>query len=498
MAQHRSRVVVIGAGIGGLSAAIILAARGAHVTVVEKLNRPGGKMGEICAAGFRWDTGPSVITMRHVYERLFRSVGRDLNDYLELAPLHPVTRYFWPDGTAIDAWMDEAAMYEAIRGTFGPEDADGYRRFMRYARRLHEIVGGPFLYRHKPGWRDLLSLPLADVLKIDALRTMHRAISSYFKSPHLVQLFDRFATYNGSSPYRAPATLNVIAYVEMAQGAWYPKGGIFEFARAWERLANELGVEIRYGEPAQEICVQSGAACGVRLAGGAVLSADAVVCNVDYTWAQHTLLPARGHRRAGALEPSCSGFVMLLGVRGEFPRLAHHNIFFTADYPREFEDIFERRIAPSDPTLYLCITSKTDPDHAPKGCENWFILVNAPALSEAFDWSSQAERYAQHVRTLLAARLACAGITFSPSEAVLLEHRLTPMDLQATYGGHRGAIYGFSSNTRATAFMRPGNRDGRIRRLYYASGSVHPGGGVPLVTLSGMAAAAQAARDLGL
>lgn len=162
--------------------------------------------------------------MRHVYERLFRSVGRDLNDYLELAPLHPVTRYFWPDGTAIDAWMDEAAMYEAIRGTFGPEDADGYRRFMRYARRLHEIVGGPFLYRHKPGWRDLLSLPLADVLKIDALRTMHQAISSYFKSPHLVQLFDRFATYNGSSPYRAPATLNVIAYVEMAQGAWYPKG----------------------------------------------------------------------------------------------------------------------------------------------------------------------------------------------------------------------------------------------------------------------------------
>lgn len=498
MNHHRPRIVVVGAGIGGLSAAISLAARGARVTVAERLDRPGGKMGEVRAEGFRWDTGPSVITMRHVYEKLFSLAGRALDDYLELTPLHPITRYFWPDGVMIDALADEAAMYEVIRDTFGPEDANGYRRFMRYARRLHDIVGGPFLYRHKPSWRDLLSLPLADVLRIDALRTMHQAIASYFKSPHLVQLFDRFATYNGSSPYRAPATLNVIAYVEMAQGAWYPRGGVFEFARAWERLANELGVEIRYGEPVQEICVRSGVAEGVRLAGGAVLPADAVVCNVDYVWAQRTLLPAHGRKRAKVLEPSCSGFVMLLGIRGEFPHLAHHNIFFTQDYPREFEDIFDRRIAPSDPTLYLCITSKSDPDHAPAGCENWFILVNAPALSEAFDWSSQGEHYAQHIRALLAARLARAGIAFSPSDAVLLERRLTPLDLQATYGGHRGAIYGFSSNTRTTAFMRPGNRDGQIRRLYYASGSVHPGGGVPLVTLSGMAAAEQAARDLGL
>jgi len=496
--DRRLRVVVVGAGIGGLSAAISLAARGAQVTVVEKLDRPGGKMGEVRADGFRWDTGPSVLTMRHVYERLFNLAGRDLNEELDLVPLQPITRYFWPDGVMLDAVADEEAMCAAIQATFGPDDADGYRRFMRYARRLHEVVSGPFLYRHKPGWRDLLSLPLADVLKIDALRTMHQATSRYFRASHLVQLFDRFATYNGSSPYRAPATLNVIAHVEMAQGAWYPRGGIFQLARAWERLATGLGVEIRYGEPAQEICVQSGAARAVRLASGAVLPADAVVCNVDYTWAQHTLLPAHGRRRAEILEPSCSGFVLLLGVRGAFPQLAHHNVFFTQDYQREFDDIFERRVAPHDPTLYLCITSKTDPEHAPAGCENWFVLVNAPALSEAFDWQLEVERYALRIGNLLAARLSRAGVNVSLSGAIITKRRLTPMDLQTLYGGHRGAIYGFSSNTRTTAFMRPDNRDGQIRRLYYASGSAHPGGGVPLVTLSGMAAADCVVRDFGL
>jgi len=496
MIGNRRHVVVIGAGIGGLSAAIGLAARGFRVTLVEKLDRPGGKMGEVRADGFRWDTGPSVLTMRHVYERLFQAAGRDLSDYLDLLPLDPITRYFWRDGATIDAVADEEAMCENIRRAFGPRDMEGYRRFMRYAKRLHDVVGNPFLYRHKPGWRDLVSLPLTDVLKIDALRTMHQAVSAHFKDPHLVQLFDRFATYNGSSPYRAPATLNVIAHVEMAQGAWYPRGGIFRLARAWERLATELGVEIRYAEPAQEICVQGGAAAGVRLANGAVIHADAVVCNVDYTWAQQTLLPGHDGARANGLEPSCSGFVLMLGVRGVHPELAHHNIFFTGDYRREFDDIFDRRVAPRDPTLYLCITSKTDPEHAPAGHENWFVLVNAPFLSPNFDWSSEADRYAQHIRGLLIANLGRAIPLAEPQAMVQVERRFTPLDLQMTYGGHRGAIYGFSSNTRTTAFMRPGNRDRDIARLYYAGGSVHPGGGVPLVTLSGLAAAECLAQDL--
>lgn len=498
MSKH---ILVIGAGIGGLSAAIRLAARGHRVTVVEKLNRPGGKMGEVRADGFRWDTGPSVLTMRHVYERLFHEAGRNLDDYLDLVPLDPITRYFWRDGATIDAVADEEAMAENIRRAFGRREANGYRKFMRYARRLYEVVSGPFLYRHKPTARDLLRLPLADVLKIDALRTMHQAVRAHFTDPHLVQLFNRFATYNGSSPYRAPATLNVIAHVEMAQGAWYPRGGIYQVARAWARLAEELGVEIRYDSPAEEICVEGGRARGVRLIGGAYLPADAVICNVDYTHARATLLKASNGRRPDALhrpslEPSCSGFVLLLGIAGRHDALAHHNIFFTNDYPREFDDIFERKIAPTDPTLYVCITSKTDPDHAPPDCENWFVLVNAPYLSEAYDWSSAAERYARHIKGLLIANLGRLSPIANPQSLIAVERMLTPLDLQTIYGGHRGAIYGFSSNTRTAAFMRPGNRVRDVERLYFAGGSAHPGGGVPLVTLSGMATAACVEEDL--
>ena len=495
--------VVIGAGLGGMSAAIRLAGKGWRVTVVEKLGRPGGKMGEVRDAGFRWDTGPSVITMRHVYEQLFTDAGRDLSDYIDLVPLNPITRYFWRDGVTIDAVADEDAMCENIRVAFGPRDVDGYRKFMRYARRLHDVVSGPFLYRAKPSLRDLMKLPLADVLKIDALRTMHQAVKAHFKDPHLIQLFDRFATYNGSSPYRAPATLNVIAHVEMAQGAWYPRGGIYQLALAYERLAKELGVEFCYNTPATEIMVKDGVAKGVQLVGGEALEADAVVCNADFTFAQETLLaptpdpsPAYGGGEKRGLEPSCSGFVLMLGARGSHDRLAHHNIFFTQDYPREFDDIFKRKVAPKDPTIYLCITSKTDAGHAPAGHENWFVLVNAPYLSTAYDWGKEGAGYARHIRGLLVNHIDRVSSIVEPHTAIVVERAFTPQDLQSAYGGHRGAIYGFSSNNQMAAFMRPANRSSAIRRLYYASGSAHPGGGVPLVTLSGMAAAACAEEDI--
>lgn len=493
-------VVVVGAGMGGLSAAIRLASRGQRVTVVEKLGRPGGKMGEVRAEGYRWDTGPSVITMKHVFEQVFRDAGQDLRDYVDLVPINPITRYFWRDGATIDAVANEDAMCENIRRAFGPSDVDGYRRFMRYVEQLYQVVSGPFLYRAKPTVRDLLRLPLANVFKIDALRTMHQAVRAHFANPHLIQLFDRFATYNGSSPYLVPATLNVISYVEMAQGAWYPKGGVFQLATAFERLAMALGVDVRYNCEATRIEQASRRVTGVALADGTTLAADAVVCNVDYTFAQNTLLSAANDPSASdkaVLEPSCSGFVLLMGVAGQHDALAHHNIFFSDDYPREFDDIFKRKVAAADPTVYVCITSKTDAEHAPPDHENWFVLVNAPYLTDAYDWREHTSAYAQAVKTRLLDQVAAVEGTAAVAGNTHLIRTLTPADLQAHFGGHQGAIYGFSSNNRTAAFMRPGNRSGNVRGLYYASGSAHPGGGVPLVTLSGIAAANCMLDDFG-
>ena len=487
--MKQKHIVVIGAGMGGLTAAIRLAGRGHAVTLVEQLDRPGGKMGEWRAGGFRFDTGPSVVTMRAVIERVFHDAGRKLEDYLDLMPVHPITRYHWRDGVTLDALQDEEAMCAEI-ARLDPREVDGYRRFMRYVAELHRAVSRPFLYSRQPGWRDLLRLPLADVLRIDALRTMHQAIRAHFRDPHLIQLFSRFATYNGSSPYRAPATLNVIAHVEMAQGAWYPRGGVYQIALALERLARELGVALRYGSRVEKIEVTAGRVAAVLLADGSRLSADAVVANADVSDVYRCLLgegPAarRGQQRAARLEPSCSGFVLLLGATRQTPRLAHHNIFFTDDYPAEFAAIFDRRIPPPDPTIYLCITSKTDPDHAPAGCENWFALVNAPYLSPGYDWERDGERYAARLKDVMRGW----GLDPAPGGAPLVERALTPLHLQTMYGGNAGAIYGFSSNTRTAAFRRPNNRAREVAGLYFASGSAHPGGGVPLVMLSGMAAA---------
>jgi phytoene desaturase len=499
----KASAAVIGAGMGGLSAAIALAARGLRVTVFEQLDRPGGKLGELHTEGFRWDTGPSVITMRDVFESLFARAGRRLEDYVELTPLEPITRYFWRDGLTLDAVSDEAAMRRAI-AAFSAVDADGYSDFMRHTAALFRIVKEPFLYRRKPGLRDLAGLPMRDALKIDAFRSMHASVRTFFSDPRLVQLFDRFATYNGSSPYQAPATLNTIAHVEMAGGAYYPRGGVFALARAFERLAIELGVTICYGARVRKVLVSGGRARGVATDIGMV-DTDLVVCNADYAHARATLLRDKPHTddqamsrfrpsrvlRAG-LEPSCSGFVLFLGVRGAFDQLAHHNIFFGADYPREFDDIFKRKRPADDPTLYVCITSKTDSAHAPAGHENWFVLVNAPYLNPGVDWAREAGPYAERVLESLCAQ---SGLR---REQIVTREIMTPADIQTRYGGHFGAIYGYSSNSMWSAFMRPANRDGVIRRLYYASGSAHPGGGVPLVTLSGMAAADCALEDLAL
>lgn len=486
----RQPVVVIGGGIGGLSAAIRLAAANQPVLLLEKNAQVGGKMSRFQADGFTWDTGPSVITMRHVLEELFAAAHRRLDDYLTLRPVEPLTRYFYRDGTVLDASRDLPTMAEQI-ARLDERDVAGYLAFLSYAAQLHRITGPVFIYDQPPTWRSFLRVPFRDWFKVDGLRTMDQAARNFVRSPHLRQLLGRFATYVGASPYLAPATLNVIAHVELTGGVWYPQGGIYSIAAALERLARELGVEIRTGCAVAEILLdaksQSRRVAGVRLASGEVIEAKQVISNLDVTATYRQLLPKL--RARPPQEPSCSGFIMLLGVNQQHPQLAHHNIFFSRDYPAEFDAIFRQGVPPDDPTIYVAITSKSDPDHAPPGGENWFVLVNAPPLGPQFDWEQEKERYRDHVL----AKLAQQEVEVRPH--LVSQHIFTPLDLERMTGAWRGALYGASSNNRWAAFLRPRNRARDMVGLYFAGGTTHPGGGVPMVTLSGKVAAGLVLED---
>ncbi len=483
-------VLVIGAGVGGLSAAIRLAAAGHSVLVLERNAAVGGKLGEAAEDGFHWDTGPSVITMRAVLADLFAASGRRLEDYLDLQRVEPLTRYFYPGGPVLDVTRDLSVTLGQIT-RFEPHDVPGYRSFLAHAGRLARITGPVFTFGPSPGLKSLARVPLRDALYAapSALRSLDAEIRRHVRSPQLRQLFGRFATYLGSSPFRAPGVLAVIAHAELGQGVWYPRGGVRSIARALEKLAGELGVEIRTGVEAAQIACSHSRRGRPRVA--AVISeagdrfpAGAVIANIDVASVYERLLPRVGRvrRRLASLErqeASCSGFVLLLGVEGVHPGLAHHNVLFSGNYRREFDQIFRQGLPPDEPTVYLAITSKTDPQHAPAGCENWFALVNVPAADGRYDWQRRKDEYAERVLD----RLEECGL--GVRGRIRVRRAIGPPDLERMSGARRGSLYGMSFNHRLAPFARPGNRCPEVEGLYFVGGTTHPGGGVPLAMLSG-------------
>jgi phytoene desaturase len=484
-------IIIVGAGLGGLSAAIHLAARGRRVVVLEKNERVGGKLGLVAEHGYTFDTGPSLLTMPWVLRRLFAEAGARLEDQLDLVLVEPTCRYRWPDGTRFDACQALPLLMQEI-ARLEPRDTAGFLRFMTYAARIYQTVAGPFLLQPFDGLGDLISPALLrDAWKIDPLRTVDQAVRTFFRSPYLRQVFDRYATYTGSSPYRAPATLNLIAYVEFVEGGWYLRGGMYQLARALERLARRLGVEIRTCCPVEQITLRDGAASGVLLSDRERLDATAVIVNADPRYAYDALLPdqRRTAARLARLEPSCSGFILLLGLDRTYADLAHHNVFFSSAYEREFTAIFDKRVPAADPTIYVCATSLSDPSHAPPGHTNMFVLVNAPALGRV-NWVREASGY----RDLVVRKLERMGLE-QLGDHICYERIIAPDDIQAHYNAPGGAIYGLASNQLWTAFLRPPLRARGLRRLYFVGGGTHPGGGIPLVLLSGRAVAERVLAD---
>ncbi|MFW6212144.1 MAG: phytoene desaturase family protein [Spirochaetota bacterium] len=478
------RAIIVGAGLGGLSAAIRLAARGWQVSVFEQQDRPGGKAGTEVREGYRFDTGPSLLTMPNVLEQLFAEAGRNWRDYVEVTKLSIICNYFWQDGTRLHAYSDPDRLANEITDKLG-EPAEHVRRYLEYAGRISDVASEIFLWNSLHDRRTFLSKlfwkKLPKLGRIDSLRTMHQANASFFDDPRVVQLFDRYATYNGSSPYQTPATLNIIPYVEYVDGGYAVVGGIHAVPLALERLAKELGVQFYYQTRVDRIITEGKDVQGIEV-DGSPLFADAVVSNVDVSVSYPELLrneKAKQLKRYKRLEPSSSGLVFYWGVRHKFPELAVNNIFFSRDYEREFEEIFSEGRCPTDPTIYINVTSKITREDAPANGENWFILINAPYVRDQ-NWEEEVSR----TRAVVMRRLSEA-LDHDIERDLETEGVMSPPDIERKTMSYRGALYGISSNTRLAAFSRHPNRSPDYTGLYFCGGSAHPGGGMPLVMLSG-------------
>ncbi|QJC53956.1 phytoene desaturase [Paenibacillus albicereus] len=498
------RIAVVGGGLGGLSCAIHLAAQGCRVTLLEKEPELGGKLQRVEADGYRFDNGPSTLTMQPVFDAVFEAAGRRREDYVRFRPLDPIARNRFADGTVVDLTSDAERM-EAQIAAYSPEDARNYRAYMRESARLHALAEREFLSGLILDWKDRLRPSLlAGFARIRPLASMERTLRSYFRHPNTLAMFGRYATYVGSAPRQTPAVFNMMAHIEAGGGGgvFAAEGGSYAIVEAYARLARELGVDIRTGAEVRRIAVLHGRAAGVETDSGFV-RADAVVLNADPLQALRRLVPelhrpSMPDRRLDRPEPSVAGFVLLLGVRGELDGLLHHNVFFPDDYEAEFDDLFRRRELPADPAVYVCRSGAGGAAEAGpgNGRTSLFALVNAPAQRDGLDYEALRHSYAQRVLDRLEAHGLSGIAERTATEAGGLRRVLTPDDLARRTGAWRGAIYGMSSNRPSQAFFRFPSRDRDIRGLWYAGGSTHPGGGTPIVTIGGRLVAERLLEEL--
>jgi phytoene desaturase len=476
------KILVIGAGLGGLAAAIRLAKAGHVVEVWEKNAEPGGKVKELRIDDFSWGMGPSLLTMPHVLRELFASAGERMEDHLDLIRLDSACRYFWTDGTVID---EDASFWKQ------PEVA----KFLDYARGIYELSGEAYLNRPPSEFWRAFTLgnlgKLRHLGKVATTRTLAAEVERRITDPYLRQIFLRFATYNGSSPYRTPATFNIIPYVEAEFGAWYVRGGMAKIAEALAALAERNGVTFRFNTTATAWTGNEAIS-----EDGARAQTDFLACNADVLSAQTGFLaattPSASQRSLLRPNLSTSGFILFLGVRGRDPRLGHHNIFFSDDYPNEFAEIHDRKISPTEPTIYISVSSRTDPAHAPPDHDNYFVLVNAPARDPKQVWTP-AE--AQGYRDLVLARLERFGFD-DLAKRIFAERIFTPSDFAARDLAYHGSLYGWASHSIRTSLFRPPLRAPGTRNVFFAGGTTHPGGGIPLVLLSGKMVADLIQREI--
>ncbi len=472
---------IVGSGIGGIAAAIRLAVKGYAVTVFEANATFGGKMTQFTLNGFRFDAGPSLFTLPQLVDDLFLLAGKNPKDYFNYQQLDVITQYFFADNTRLTAYREPEKFAEEVQVKLGV-DKEKVLAYLQKSARIYDATAPTFLQKslHKPSTYlspDILKT-MAALPDLGLTTTMHEANKSAFKDQRLVQLLDRFATYNGSDPYQAPATLTIIPHLEHNIGAFYPAGGIYAIAQSLVKLAEELGVTFRYNEPVTQINTNKEQVTGLTTPQGKYIF-EVVISNMDVVPTYRNLLPQlKAPEKTLAQPRSSSALIYYWGITKTFPELNLHNIFFSKDYEQEFRHIFREKTITPDPTVYVNITSKYSPEDAPPGQENWFVMVNVPH-NEGQDWDNLIARTREAVIQKLSKILNqdIAGL-------IACERIWDPKGIELQTSSYAGALYGSSSNNRMAAFLRHPNFTGKVKGLYFCGGSVHPGGGIPLCLLS--------------
>ena len=477
-------IAVIGAGLGGLSAAIRLAHLGHSVKVFESNSIAGGKASSFTRNGFRFDMGPSLLTMPFVLEELFTSVNENINDYLQLERLDPACKYFYPDKTTIHAYADINDFAEEVSKKT-KDSSKAVLKYFQYSKRIYDLTSELFLFKSFSDISTFTNLKalktLINLKALDTFRSMHKANKSFFKDEKIIQLFDRYATYNGSNPFTAPATLNIIQHVEFGLGAFIPKRGIIAISDSLYKLALKKGVTFYFDSKVEKINIENKKVTGLII-NGVQQNFDLVISNSDVLTTYEELIPnnnSKIYKRYKKLEPSTSALVFYWGIKGIHKKLETHNIFFSNNYKAEFEELFNEKVIPNDPTTYIYISSKYKNDDAPKDCENWFVMVNAPYI-ENQNWEKEISKARKSI-----IRKINSSLEIDVESKIQFEEVLTPLDIQTKTSSSKGSLYGISSNTKMAAFLRQQNRSKDYKGLYFVGGSAHPGGGIPLVVLSG-------------
>lgn len=477
-----NKAIVIGAGVAGLAAACRLQARGFKVTVLEANSYPGGKLTEITSKAYRFDAGPSLFTMPHLLDDVFHSAGKNPRDYFQYQKLDTTCHYFYEDGTSVIAYADrERFINEIEHKLYVPGGV--VKDYLEKSAYVYTSAAYIFLenslHKFSTWWNKKVLRALSSIPALGLFETMHTRNARLLKNKKLVQLFDRYATYNGSSPYKAPGILTSIPHLEFNIGAFLPEGGMHKITQSLYKLATDLGVQFHFNTKVSKMRTSNKTTTGVETESD-FYPADVVISNADVYHTYRKLLPQH-HAPEKILkqERSSSALIFYWGIKKNFPELDLHNIFFAEDYEAEFDALFKTKTLHNDPTVYINITSKYCNDDAPEGCENWFVMINVPA-NNGQDWNSIIAVARQSILKKLS-RLLKTEI----EPLIETEDTLDPRTIESRTSSYQGSLYGTSSNNKFAAFLRHPNFTNQIKNLYFCGGSAHPGGGIPLCLQSG-------------